>query len=223
MNFLLIESLLRFYMFYGDSFKVECPTGSGDFMHLGHVAEELQHRLQHIFARDDDGTRACNAGNNMLNHSPNWTDHVFFHEFFHGDTGAGLGASHQTGWTGLIAKMIHDSGVNCRLPHTPRTPGAAASHYFDDVLSRTVKSPRPFLGRRSSTSRSIDARSDWNEELEKEEREEKEREERERKEDDEQVLEIVNRKLKRVLSFNEGKNGTGGEDEDDFEAQLDER
>lgn len=202
-------------MFYGDSFKVECPTGSGDFMHLGHVAEELQHRLQHIFARDDDGRRACNAGNDMLNHSTYWQDNVFFHEFFHGDDGSGLGASHQTGWTGLIAKMIHDSGVNCRLPHTPRTPGTAANHYFDDVLSRTAKVPRPYLGRRSSTSRSIDARSDWKDDIDNDP---------ERQEDDAQVLEIVNRKLKRVLSFNKDKNSgeNGFEGEDDFEAQLDE-
>lgn len=95
-------------------------------MHLGHVAEELQHRLQHIFARDDDGRRACNAGIDMLDRNPNWRDLVFFHEFFHGDTGQGLGASHQTGWTGLVAKLIHDTGVNCRLPQTPRTPGTAA-------------------------------------------------------------------------------------------------
>jgi Glycosyl hydrolase family 63 C-terminal domain len=109
-NFLLIESLLRFYLFYGDSFKIECPTGSGDEMHLGHVAEELQYRLQHLFARGDDGRRAINGGNEMLDYDPNWKDYLWFHEFFDGDTGRGLGASHQTGWTGLIAKIIHDTG-----------------------------------------------------------------------------------------------------------------
>lgn len=109
-NFLLVESLQRFYMFYGDSFKVECPTGSGDEMHLGHVAEEIQHRLQHLFVRNDDGERAINAGNEMLNHDENWKDHLWFHEFFDGDTGRGLGATHQCGWTGLVAKMIHDTG-----------------------------------------------------------------------------------------------------------------
>jgi len=180
-------------MFYGSKFQVECPTGSGDFMHLGQVAEELQHRLQHLFARDDFGRRACNAGSDKLDHDPNWREYVFFHEFFHGDTGSGLGASHQTGWTGLIAKMIHDSGVNCRLPHTPRTPGAAANHYFDDIFSRVAKKPRPYMGRRHSTARSIDARSDWNDEEDEEERKARER-------DDQEVLQYVNNRLKRAMS-----------------------
>lgn len=109
-NFLLIESLLRFYMFYGTSLQIECPTGSGEYMHLGHVAEELQHRLQHLFARGDEGRRAVNAGNDMLDHDPHWKDYLWFHEFFDGDSGRGLGATHQCGWSGLIAKMIHDSG-----------------------------------------------------------------------------------------------------------------
>jgi hypothetical protein len=109
-NFLIIESLLRFYMFYGNTFKVECPTGSGDYMHLGHVAEELQHRLQHLMAMNDHGCRAMNDGNKMLNNDPHWKDYMWFYEFFDGDTGRGLGASHQCGWTGLMAKMIHDTG-----------------------------------------------------------------------------------------------------------------
>jgi hypothetical protein len=109
-NFLLIESLQRFYLYYGDKLKVECPTGSGDEMHLGHVAEEVQHRLQHLFVRGDDGRRAINDGNDMLDYDPNWKDNVWFYEFFDGDTGRGLGASHQCGWTGLVAKMIHDTG-----------------------------------------------------------------------------------------------------------------
>ncbi|KAF2460552.1 Six-hairpin glycosidase-like protein [Lineolata rhizophorae] len=161
-NFLLIESLLRFYMFYGDKLKVECPTGSGDFMHLGHIAEEIQHRLQHLFTRGDDGSRAINAGNEMLDYDDYWKEHLWFHEFFDGDTGRGLGASHQCGWTGLIAKIIHDSGINCRLPQTPRTPTAAASHYFDDTFSRTKRRPSRHHLRRSSTgARSMGARSDW--------------------------------------------------------------
>ena len=109
-NFLLIESLQRYFLYYGADFKVECPTGSGDFMHLGHVAEELQHRLQHLFTRGDDGKRAINDGNEMLDYDPNWKDYMWYHEFFDGDTGRGLGATHQCGWTGLIAKMIHDTG-----------------------------------------------------------------------------------------------------------------
>ncbi|OAA52700.1 cytoplasm protein [Beauveria brongniartii RCEF 3172] len=165
-NFLLVESLQRFYLFYGPEFQVECPTGSGDYMHLGKVSEEIQHRLQHLFARTDDGRRSVNAGNDMLDFDENWKDYLWFHEFFDGDTGRGLGASHQTGWTGLIARMIHDTGVSCRLPQTPRTPSAAMSHYFDDMFQRSVdvgipQSPRMHRIRRSSTARSIGARSDF--------------------------------------------------------------
>ncbi|TKA66342.1 hypothetical protein B0A49_08173 [Cryomyces minteri] len=167
-NFLLVESLLRFYMFYGNTLQVECPTGSGDFMHLGHVAEEIQHRLQHLFVRGDDGRRAINDGNEMLDYDPNWKDYLWFYEFFDGDSGRGLGASHQCGWTGLIAKMIHDTGVNCRLPQTPRTPSTAAAHYFDDIFTRQKtmygRNEKPHHLRRSSTSRSIGMRSDWNDE-----------------------------------------------------------
>lgn len=109
-NFLLVESLLRFYMFYGNSLQIECPTGSGDYMHLGHVAEEIQHRLQHLFVQDSDGRRAVNDGNDRLDFDPHWKDYLWFYEFFDSDTGRGLGATHQCGWSGLIAKMIHDTG-----------------------------------------------------------------------------------------------------------------
>lgn len=167
-NFLLIESLLRFYMFYGSTFKVECPTGSGDFMHLGHVAEELQHRLQHLMSADSKGARAIHDGNEMLNNDPHWKDYLWFYEYFDGDSGRGLGATHQTGWTGLMAKIIQDTGTNCRLPQTPRTPSSAAAHYFDDTFGRQRraslgqngrKSPR--LARSLTRTRSIGARSDW--------------------------------------------------------------
>lgn len=109
-NFLLVESLQRFYLFYGQELQVECPVGSGDTMHLGHVAEEIQHRLQHLFARGDDGRRSINAGSDLLDFDPNWKDYLWFYEFFDGDNGRGLGATHQCGWTGLIARMIHDTG-----------------------------------------------------------------------------------------------------------------
>lgn len=115
-NFLLVESLLRFYMFYGDSFQVECPTGSGDYMHLGHIAEEIQHRLQHLFARNDEGRRAVHDQSDLLDFDEHWKDYMWFNEFFDGDTGRGLGSSHQCGWTGLIAKIIHDTG--CVLTST---------------------------------------------------------------------------------------------------------
>lgn len=164
-NFLLVESLQRFYMFYGDSLKVQCPTGSGDEIHLGHVAEEIQHRLQHLFVRNEQGKRAVHNDHPMLDSDPHWKDCMWFYEYFDGDTGRGLGASHQCGWTGLIAKMIHDTGVNCRLPQTPRTPSATAAHYFDDVfasarrksIEASQKSPK--LLRRSSM-RSIGNKSD---------------------------------------------------------------
>ncbi|KAG6014099.1 hypothetical protein E4U54_005827 [Claviceps lovelessii] len=166
-NFLLVESLQRYYLFYGPEFQVECPTGSGEYMHLGKVAEEIQHRLQHLFARTDDGRRSINAKNDLLDFDEHWKDYLWFHEFFDGDTGRGLGATHQCGWTGLIARMIHDTGVTCRLPQTPRTPSVGMAHYFDDIFHRTLdvgspKSPsvRHHL-RRSSTARSIGARSDF--------------------------------------------------------------
>ncbi|CAK7564229.1 MAG: hypothetical protein SEPTF4163_002116 [Sporothrix epigloea] len=165
-NYLLVESLQRFYMFFGDTLKVECPVGSGDMMHLGHVSEELQHRLQHLYARNDDGRRSINAGNDLLDFDPLWKDNLWFYEFFDGDTGRGLGASHQCGWTGLLARMIHDTGVTCRLPQTPRTPGAGMDHYFDDIFHRYEKAGTPRSAstprmRRSMTARSLGARSDF--------------------------------------------------------------
>ncbi|GAA5857872.1 hypothetical protein JCM9279_007562, partial [Rhodotorula babjevae] len=99
-TFLLIESLQRFYQYYGNDFKIECPTGSGDMHTLAQVAEDIQHRVIHLFARDHEGNRACNGGSEMLNKDPHFRDYVPFHEFFNCETGKGLGASHQTGWTG---------------------------------------------------------------------------------------------------------------------------
>ncbi|CAK5281518.1 unnamed protein product [Mycena citricolor] len=133
-NFLLIESLQRFYQYYGDQLQVECPTGSGDYMNLVGVAEEIQHRIIHIFARDMDGRRAANGGIPKLDQDPHFRDYVWFYEFFHADDGRGLGASHQTGWSGLVAYHILQSGVSCRLPKTPRTPRAILHHYFDETM-----------------------------------------------------------------------------------------
>jgi len=136
-NFLLIESLQRFHQYYGDDLQVECPTGSGDTMPLNKVAEEIQHRIIHIFGKDMDGRRATNGGNTKLDRDPHFRDYVFFHEFFHGNDGSGLGASHQTGWTGLVAYHILQSGITCRLPRTPRTPRSVARHYFDEHIETT--------------------------------------------------------------------------------------
>ena len=105
-NILIIRALLNFYTYYGDSFKVECPTGSGRMMNLYEVSEEIAQRLISIFTRDENGRRAVYGGTQTFQNDPQWRDHILFYEYFHGDNGAGLGASHQTGWTGLVAKLI---------------------------------------------------------------------------------------------------------------------
>jgi hypothetical protein len=107
-NFLLVEALGRYHKFYGDEFKVECPTGSGRLMNLAEVAGELTRRLSSIFlAGDDDGGGAPWHGNDARYASdPHWRDLTLFHEYFHGDTGRGVGASHQTGWTALVATLL---------------------------------------------------------------------------------------------------------------------
>ena len=109
-NYLLIESLQKYDHFYGDSLKVECPTGSGRMMNLGEVAAELSRRLIKLFLRDDRGERPIYGGNRLFQEDPCFRDHILFNEYFHGDNGAGLGAGHQTGWTGLVAKLIQQSG-----------------------------------------------------------------------------------------------------------------
>ena len=106
-NFLLIESLRRFHCYYGDDFKIECPTGSGRQMTLYQVAEELARRLASIFTRDEQGRRPVYGGAGKFQEDPQWRDLILFYEYFHGDNGAGLGASHQTGWTGIVARLMH--------------------------------------------------------------------------------------------------------------------
>jgi hypothetical protein len=105
-NAMLIRALLQFYLYYGDDFKVECPTGSGILMNLFEVTREISTRLQRIFLRDEKGRRPVYADNEKFQKDPHWKDHLLFYEYFDGNTGAGLGASHQTGWTGLVAKLI---------------------------------------------------------------------------------------------------------------------
>jgi mannosylglycerate hydrolase MGH1-like protein len=106
MNVLLIRALLQFYMYYGDSFTVECPTGSGRRMHLFDVAKDIAARLSRIFLRDEQGRRPVYGATEIFQTDPHWRDHILFYEYFHGDNGAGLGASHQTGWTGLVGSLI---------------------------------------------------------------------------------------------------------------------
>jgi hypothetical protein len=105
-NVLIIRALLNLYCFYGDDFKVECPTGSGRFMTLFDVSQEITRRLASAFLRDADGQRPIYGGTAKFQNDPHWRDLILFHEYFHGDNGAGLGATHQTGWTGLVAPLL---------------------------------------------------------------------------------------------------------------------
>jgi hypothetical protein len=110
-NYLLLRGLIHLYAYYGDEFTIECPTGSGNQMTLWEVSQELAGRLAQIFLRDDEGRRAVFGGLTKFQTDPHWRDHILFHEYFHGDNGAGLGASHQTGWTGLIAQVLLSFGA----------------------------------------------------------------------------------------------------------------
>jgi hypothetical protein len=106
-NGLIIRALIQYYAYYGNDFLVECPTGSGRYMNLYQVAEEIARRLAAIFLRGLDGRRPVYGGTQMFQNDPHWRDLLLFYEYFHGDNGAGLGASHQTGWTGGVARIMH--------------------------------------------------------------------------------------------------------------------
>jgi hypothetical protein len=106
-NGLIIRGLLSLYLYYGNNFKIECPTGSGKMMNLFEVAKEIGRRLESIFLRDKDGRRPVYGGAQKFQTDPHWRDYLLFYEYFQGDNGAGLGASHQTGWTGVVARLIH--------------------------------------------------------------------------------------------------------------------
>jgi hypothetical protein len=109
-NALIVRALLGLYMFYGNDFKVECPTRSGQYLTLFEVAREITRRLSNIFLRSDDGRRPVYGGTRKFQEDPHWRDLILFYEYFHGDNGAGLGASHQTGWTGVIARLMDAFG-----------------------------------------------------------------------------------------------------------------
>jgi hypothetical protein len=111
-NALIIRALLQYYMYYGNDFKIECPTGSGQLMTLYQVAEELTRRLTSIFTRNEEGRRPVYGGARKFQEDPHWRDYILFYEYFHGDNGAGIGASHQTGWTGIIARLMHFFATN---------------------------------------------------------------------------------------------------------------
>jgi hypothetical protein len=105
-NVLILHALRQYHLYYGDTFRVECPTGSGEMKTLEQVAQELARRLGRIFLRDKAGKRAVFGPCQLFDRDPHWRDLIPFHEYFHGDTGRGCGASHQTGWTGLIAEIL---------------------------------------------------------------------------------------------------------------------
>ena len=116
-NYLLVEALERYHHFYGDKLRVECPTGSGRLMNLREVARELARRLAQIFRADESGRRICHGPSERFAQDPHWRELVLYYEYFHGDDGHGLGASHQTGWTALVTRLLKDC---------PAAPGGKA-------------------------------------------------------------------------------------------------
>src|SRR5205085_5249937 len=130
LNYLILEALERFHHFYGDELRVECPRGSGQMMTLQQVAQELAARLSRIFLADADGRRPCHGGVDRFASDPHWKDLVLFHEYFHGDTGRGVGASHQTGWTALVLRCIEDIAQRRAHALPPTDPDASASRHL---------------------------------------------------------------------------------------------
>jgi hypothetical protein len=124
-NYLLIESLQKFHQYYGDDFRVECPTGSGNMLSLVEIADELSLRMNTLFLKSDDGSRAFQGRDKGLFGKPDWKDKIWFHEYFHGDDGTGLGACHQTGWTGLSAELLEQQAIKreAKPEPTPRKSG----------------------------------------------------------------------------------------------------
>jgi hypothetical protein len=125
-NFLLVEALQRFHHYFGDGFKVECPTGSGNYLTLWKVAAEISRRVSSIFLIDEAGRRPVFGSYSKFQQDDNWRNLIPFHEYFNGDSGAGIGASHQTGWTALVAKLLQQSGKRmCNLQKSWRHVPAA--------------------------------------------------------------------------------------------------
>jgi len=134
-NGLIVRALLQYHAYYGDQFTVECPTGSGRHLTLYQVAEEISRRLSAIFLRDSAGRRPVYGGTRKFQEDPHWRDLLLFYEYFHGDNGAGLGASHQTGWTGIVARMMH-------LFATPSAVQAVESGRTPSVMEEYVAGAR---------------------------------------------------------------------------------
>jgi hypothetical protein len=126
-NGLIVRALLQYYLYYGDDFQVECPTGSGCTMTLYQVAEEISRRLANMFLKGKVGRRPVYGGTEKFQTDPHWCDLILFYEYFHGDNGAGLGASHQTGWTGVVARLMHVFATNTaeQMLEAGKTPSAA--------------------------------------------------------------------------------------------------
>jgi hypothetical protein len=131
-NAMIIRALQNFYLYHGDNFKVECPTGSGKMLNLFEVSQEIANRLTRIFLRDDSGRRPVYGGTEKFQKDPNWKDYILFYEFFHGDNGAGLGASHQTGWTGLVANLMD---LSSRIGGTEFLAGGKAIAFSKQELT----------------------------------------------------------------------------------------
>ena len=164
-NIMIIRALLNFYMYYGDNFKIECPTGSGRLMNLFEVSKEIADRLASIFLRDQQGRRPVYGGTDKFQTDPHWRDYLFFFEYFHGDNGAGLGANHQTGWTGLVAKTIQLFG---RLDakqllgagkHHAFTHAHAHAHGRDQVDMTQTDPARPLKATRKGRGNAVETRS----------------------------------------------------------------
>jgi hypothetical protein len=135
-NGLIIRALLQYYLYYGNEFTIECPTGSGQRLNLYQVAEEITRRLSNIFLRDKDGRRPVYGGTRTFQDNPHWRDYLLFYEYFHGDNGAGLGASHQTGWTGIIARLMHVFATV-----TPEEGLEGGKKSYAETTARSPRSP----------------------------------------------------------------------------------
>jgi len=135
-NALIIRALLNFYLYYGENFRIECPTGSGNLMNLFEISREISDRLSRIFTRDEKGRRPVYGGSEKFQTDLHWRDHILFYEYFHGDNGAGLGASHQTGWTGVIAKLIQLFGFLDSRQGLEGGKKAAFGHYSDNTRNK---------------------------------------------------------------------------------------
>jgi hypothetical protein len=158
-NYLIIEALERYYFFYGDALKVECPTGSGNQMTLIEVAREIERRLASLFIPGPDGHRPChrgNAGEGFYRDDPAFKDHVLFYEYFHGDTGRGLGAPHQTGWTALVTRCLEGlaRGMGKPVSSTAAVPSVAPASGSEPAKPATTKPPAKRGGGAKAPARS---------------------------------------------------------------------